>query len=51
MGNVGLFAGVIVTCKNVYWCDILQIKFSVLLPHPIMLQSVQKTFIKSHLSC
>lgn len=47
MGNTGMFSGVTVTFKYRY--NILQIPFSVLLPHPVTLEFILKPFIKLHL--
>lgn len=43
MGNTGMFSGL------KYRDNILQIPFSVFLPHPVMLEFILKPFIKSHL--
>lgn len=49
MDNTGLFARFIVTCRNACQNHILQIVISVLSPHLVMPEFIQKTFIKSYL--
>lgn len=48
MDYTGLFPGITVTCKNVCQYSILHILFSVLSPHLVMLEFIQK-ILKSHL--
>lgn len=47
VGNTDVFSGVISTFKH--QDSILQIPFSLVLLHPVMLEFIQKPFIKSHL--
>lgn len=48
MDNTGLFARITLTCKNACQYSILHILFSMLSPHLVMLEFIQKIFIKSH---